>query len=41
VAGGALDGEGLPGVADGPVGLALIEVDAGERGEGLAFEQPP
>src|SRR5918992_1388699 len=31
--------DGLQGVADGPVGLALIEVDAGERGEGLTFEQ--
>ena len=40
VTGVALDRQGLAGEFDGPMGLVLSELDAGEGGQRLAFEEP-
>jgi hypothetical protein len=40
VAGVALDRQGLPGMFDGPIGLSLIELDAGKGGHRLTFKEP-
>jgi len=40
VAGVALDRQGPPGMLDGPMGLVLLQLEAGEGGQRLAFEEP-
>jgi hypothetical protein len=40
VAGVALDRQGPPGELAGSIELALIELDAGQGGQRLAFEEP-
>jgi hypothetical protein len=40
VTGVALDRQGLAGELDGPMALVLRELDAGESGQRLAFEEP-